>query len=171
MKENFTKKSMIFLPYLYMQMFWGKKVKQGRNMSEMSIESFVQAKESTIDDWAFGSLVKCKLKFLRTSIDLLAYITPVVCQQISFFLQTIIKLYWMLQPCSLTFIVSNVKMDYELNYELMTACNLIIGEIKWNLNFHFFESFENFNQSLLSIYRIIYFMVLTNIQYYIEFSW
>lgn len=65
MKENFTKKSMIFLPYLYMQMFWGKKVKQGRKMSEMSIESFVQAKESTIDDWAFGSLVKCKLKIFK----------------------------------------------------------------------------------------------------------
>ena len=61
-----------------------------------------------------------------------------------FFLQTIIKLYWMLQPCSLTFIVSNVKMDYELNYELMTACNLIIGEIKWNLNFHFFWIFWKF---------------------------
>ena len=37
-------------------------------------------------------------KFLRTSIDLLAYITPVLCQQISFPL-TIMKLYWMLRLC------------------------------------------------------------------------
>ena len=138
MKKKFTKKSMISLPYLYMQMFWGKKVKQGRKMSEMSIESFVQAKESTIDDWAFGSLVKCKLKIFKNINWLASIYNPGgVSANFFFFLQTIIKLYWMLQPCSLTFIVSNVKMDYELNYELMTACNLIIGEIKWNLNLHF----------------------------------
>ena len=111
------KTSMISLPYLYMQMFWGKKVKQGRKMSEMSIESFVQAKESTIDDWAFGSLVKCKLKIFK-NINWLASIYNPCVSAISFW-----NHYDVLR--SLTFFVSNAK-SFSLNYEFITRA---VGKI------------------------------------------
>ena len=48
-------------------------------------------------------------KFLRTSIDLPAYITPVLCQQISFPLNHYEIILDASTVCSLTFIVSNVK--------------------------------------------------------------
>ena len=60
----------------------------------------------------------------------------------------------MLQPCSLTFIVSNVKMDYELNYELMTASNLIMEGIKWKI--------ENLFQ-FLTLFLFKYFIFYTGI--------
>ena len=146
---------MNFLPYLYMQMFWGKKVKQGRKMSEMSIESFVQAKESTIDDWAFGSLVKCKLKIFKNINWLASIYNPGGVSANFFFFSS--NHYKVILDASTMFIDFHcVKCKNGLWIELWIDDGMQFDYWgnKMKFEFAFFESFENINQSLLYIYLI-----------------